>query len=226
MTVTTGNSFLDSLKAPTKNEGAVAPKSNGTLGQQDFLKLLTTQMTTQDPFNPIDNTQMVAQMAQFSSVAGIAEMNQSLKSIVTGMQSSRVGGAASWIGKAALFDSKTATQLSDGSYAGTVTIPDDASRVDISLVDATGKVVYTGSANDVGKGDIPFYWNGKDQDGNAVPGPVTISVYAKDKQAQPMKDIATASWATVTSVSSPAAGTTKLITPLGNFDPTDALQLS
>jgi flagellar basal-body rod modification protein FlgD len=226
MTVSTGNAYLDSLKGTSTSDPTVPKKSNGTLGQGDFLKLLTTQMTTQDPFNPMDNTQMVAQMAQFSSVAGIAEMNQSLKTIVSGLQSSRVGGAASWIGKAALFDAKTATPLNDGSYAGTVTIPDDASRVDISLVDATGKVVYTGSATNVGKGDIPFYWDGKDQDGNAVPGPLNISVYAKDKAAQPMKDVATASWASVTSVSSPAAGTTKLITPLGTFDPTDALQLS
>ena len=87
-------------------------------------------------------------------------------------------------------------------------------------------MVYTGSATDVGKGDVPFYWNGKDQDGNAVPGPVTISVYAKDKAAQPMTDLATASWASVTSVASPASGTTRLITPLGTFDPTDALQIS
>jgi flagellar basal-body rod modification protein FlgD len=41
-----------------------------------------------------------------------------------------------------------------------------------------------------------------------------------------MKNIGTASWATVTSISSPASGTTKLVTPLGNFDPAAALQLS
>jgi flagellar basal-body rod modification protein FlgD len=52
-----------------------------SLGQADFLKLMTAQLKQQDPFNPLDNTQMVAQMAQFSSVAGIGEMNSSLKSI-------------------------------------------------------------------------------------------------------------------------------------------------
>ena len=51
------------------------------LDQTDFIRLMTTQLKEQDPFNPIDNTQMVAQMAQFSSVAGISEMNSSLKSI-------------------------------------------------------------------------------------------------------------------------------------------------
>ena len=51
------------------------------LGQTDFLRLMTTQLKEQDPFNPVDNQAMVAQMAQFSSVAGISEMNVALKSI-------------------------------------------------------------------------------------------------------------------------------------------------
>ncbi len=51
------------------------------LGQNDFLRLMTTQLSAQDPFDPVDNQAMVAQMAQFSSVAGISEMNVSLQSI-------------------------------------------------------------------------------------------------------------------------------------------------
>ena len=225
MTINTGNSYLDSLTGNPKGSSTTAPKANGALDQSAFLKLLTTQMQTQDPFNPVDNTQMVAQMAQFSSTTGIAEMNASLKSIQSSLASSRVGDAASWIGKSALVGSKTATALSDGSYAGNVMIPEDASRVDINLVDGTGKVVYTGSATNVEAGEIPFYWDGKDKDGNAVPGPLTISVFAKDGAAQPM-DVATSSWTTVSGVQSPASGATKLVTPLGNIDPADALQLS
>ena len=53
------------------------------LGQTDFLRLMTTQLKEQDPFSPVDNQAMVAQMAQFSSVAGISEMNIALKSIST-----------------------------------------------------------------------------------------------------------------------------------------------
>ena len=55
------------------------------LGQTDFLRLMTTQLKEQDPFNPVDNQAMVAQMAQFSSVAGISEMNASLKSMTEQM---------------------------------------------------------------------------------------------------------------------------------------------
>ncbi len=56
-------------------------KSAQTLDQNAFLRLMTTQLKEQDPFDPVDNQEMVAQMAQFSSVAGIGEMNVSLKSI-------------------------------------------------------------------------------------------------------------------------------------------------
>ena len=51
------------------------------LDQKDFLRLMTAQLSSQDPFNPVDNQEMVAQMAQFSSLAGISETNTTLKSI-------------------------------------------------------------------------------------------------------------------------------------------------
>lgn len=52
-----------------------------SLGQADFLRLLTVQVQQQDPFDPVDNKEMLAQMAQFSSLAGISEMNETLQAI-------------------------------------------------------------------------------------------------------------------------------------------------
>ncbi len=60
---------------------AQLPTASQSLGQTDFLRLMTAQLKEQDPFSPVDNQQMVAQMAQMSSSAGIAEMNVSLKAI-------------------------------------------------------------------------------------------------------------------------------------------------
>ena len=72
--------------SPVYGAGAAKPATEqaggySSLGQSDFLKLLTVQMQQQDPFNPVDNTQMLAQMAQFSSLAGISEMGGTLTSI-------------------------------------------------------------------------------------------------------------------------------------------------
>ena len=56
-----------------------APKQ--TLDQSDFLALMSAQMKNQDPTKPVDNTEYVAQMAQFSTVSGITETNKSLAAI-------------------------------------------------------------------------------------------------------------------------------------------------
>ncbi|HMI18016.1 MAG TPA: flagellar hook capping FlgD N-terminal domain-containing protein, partial [Sphingomonas sp.] len=71
MTVSTGNSYLDSLTNSQTAAQAAASKSNQTIDQAGFLKLLTTQLQTQDPTAPTDDNTMVQQMATFSQVAGI-----------------------------------------------------------------------------------------------------------------------------------------------------------
>lgn len=64
------------------NNVVLQPKGSGQqMDQGDFLRLMTAQLSQQDPFNPVDNQQMVAQMAQFSSLAGISETNTTLQKI-------------------------------------------------------------------------------------------------------------------------------------------------
>lgn len=66
----------------TNNNPVIQPKGSANqMGQSDFLRLMTAQLSQQDPFNPVDNQQMVAQMAQFSSLAGITETNTTLQQI-------------------------------------------------------------------------------------------------------------------------------------------------
>ncbi|WP_411339983.1 flagellar hook capping FlgD N-terminal domain-containing protein [Sphingopyxis sp. J-6] len=71
------------VNSVTNNSNVVLqPKGSGQqMGQSDFLRLMTAQLSQQDPFNPVDNQAMVAQMAQFSSLAGITETNTTLQQI-------------------------------------------------------------------------------------------------------------------------------------------------
>lgn len=57
-------------------QGPHTTTADPTLGMFDFLKLLTVQMTTQDPMNPMENTEFIAQMAQFTSLQEMSKMNQ------------------------------------------------------------------------------------------------------------------------------------------------------
>lgn len=73
---------MSAISAVNGSDVVVQPKgSQKPLGQSDFLALMTTQLKQQDPFAPVDNKDMIAQMAQFSSLAGINELNETLTSI-------------------------------------------------------------------------------------------------------------------------------------------------
>jgi flagellar basal-body rod modification protein FlgD len=72
-----------SASSATKTETAPAKTGMASLGSGDFLKLMTAQMQNQDPTAPVDNKEMLAQMAQFSTLAGTTEMGDTLKAIAT-----------------------------------------------------------------------------------------------------------------------------------------------
>lgn len=76
MTTITPAALAAKPAAQSASKGGLA-----SLDQGDFLKLMTVQMQQQDPFSPVDQKEMLAQMAQFSSLAGIAGMGDTLKAI-------------------------------------------------------------------------------------------------------------------------------------------------
>lgn len=73
---------------------AATPASTPTLGQSDFIRLMTTQLKQQDPTDPVDNKEMIAQMAQFSSLSGIEQINSTLKDITARLDRIIPAGAA------------------------------------------------------------------------------------------------------------------------------------
>ena len=136
MTVTSttaSSSYLDSLRTNSTTATAATTAGSSTIDQAGFLKLLTAQMTNQDPTAPMDSNTMVQQLSEMSTVSGITEMNSSMKSLVSELTSNRIGDAASWIGKAALLSSSTAQPLTNGGYAGEITLPVAATNVVVGL---------------------------------------------------------------------------------------------
>ena len=74
-------STTNQVASATTTTAATTGRGMDSLGQGDFLRLLTVQMQQQDPFDPVDNKEMLAQMAQFSSLAGVSETNSMLEQI-------------------------------------------------------------------------------------------------------------------------------------------------
>jgi flagellar basal-body rod modification protein FlgD len=218
-------SVIDGLNAA--NTAAPSAQAAGmALDQRAFLRLLTTQLTTQDPFNPVDNTQMVAQMAQFSQVAGIAEMNQTLRSIASAVGGGRLSDASGWIGRSMLVNTDIATPLRDGTYAGELTFNAAAEQVSIAFVDASGNTVHMMDLGARDAGASPFQWDGRNAAGEQVAtGPLQVVVTARSAGASVTPNIAT--WTAIGGVQSPAnGGESRLVTGLGLLRPEDALRIA
>src|SRR5215475_8509789 len=69
----------------TNNDQTLAANNRSSLGQDAFLQLLTTQLAHQDPTAPQDNGEMIAQMAQFSSLEQLTQMNKTLTAVATAL---------------------------------------------------------------------------------------------------------------------------------------------
>ena len=206
--------------AATRNLREYSAKGNDTIGVAGFLTLMTAQMQYQDPFSPMDNNQMVAQMAQFSQLASSNDANTLLSSIADSLSGSRLSDAASWIGKSMLVKSNIAAPDRYGQYAGELTRAADADAVSVDLIDGSGAVVASMDLGAQKAGTVPFYWDGTDADGNSLD---MGNLQVKVRGATPAQ---ISTWASIAAVQSPAGGSdTKLITPLGNYAPTDALRL-
>lgn len=92
------NSAASSSNASSTSSSSSSTSGNKVdeLGENDFLKLLTTQLENQDPMNPMDNTQFISEMAQFTSLKQVSSINTTLTSL-SGQQLSNV--ATALIGK-------------------------------------------------------------------------------------------------------------------------------
>jgi flagellar basal-body rod modification protein FlgD len=217
-TVDTQTSIYDQLGI---NGSTQATKETGVnnIDQAGFLKLMTAQLQYQDPFSPMDNTQMVQQMATFTSLANQDTSNGLLKSISDSMSSGRLSDAAGWIGRSMLVKSDIATPDRTGTYGGEITLQTAATNLSVDLVDASGKTVKTLDLGAQKAGPVNFYWDGMEGEEYTAGGPLQVKINGGVASQ-------TATWATIAAVQSPASGTdAKLMTPLGNFTPADAIKL-
>jgi flagellar basal-body rod modification protein FlgD len=153
---------IQQLLNPT--QAPAASKNNPKeLGQDDFMKLLVAQMKNQDPNNPTDNGQFLAQIAQFSMVNGIDKLGTSFDTVAGSMTSTQAMQAAGLVGRQVLTETNTAT-LQDGKPLGGMTeIPEFADGLNIQVRDNYGKLVKTLSTQNFKPGEYAFNWDGTNE---------------------------------------------------------------
>ena len=149
------------------------------LSQEDFFALLTTQLAQQDPFKPLDNTEFVAQMAQFSSLESLQAMQSSFSDLASAMTSNQALQASALVGRTVLVPSNIASFDGTSAVIGTVGASSDSLGGVLRIEDEAGQLIRTIELGDLTTGPNDFTWDGTDENGNVVgPGLYQLSVSA------------------------------------------------
>ncbi|RDI97715.1 hypothetical protein DVT68_15665 [Dyella solisilvae] len=155
----------------TTSTSSVNSALSSTMTQADFLKLMTAQLQAQDPTNPVDNSQFVSQMAQFSQLSATQQLDtdlQSLSSSVTSaMQTSQVLNSSNLVDRQVMVPSSTMSFDGSTSMLGAVNVT-TATTVNVQVLDSNGNVVRTIPMGAQSAGLAQFSWDGKDDSGNTV----------------------------------------------------------
>jgi len=153
------------LTVTPKKETATAPKKT-SLGQEQFLKLMTTQMTHQDPTKPMENGEFLTQIAQFGTVSGIQDLQKSFGAFASSINSSQALQATSLVGRYVSAPGTRGLLQVGGNITGNVNLPDSAASIKVKVTNAaTGEVAQTVDLGAHSAGKVPFTWDGTNSNG-------------------------------------------------------------
>lgn len=159
--------------------------SNEGMGKEEFLRLLVTQLSNQDPLNPMDGQEFAAQLAQFTSVEQLVNINGTLEGQqeMYGLLSQNVnsGVAAGLLGRHVEASGNQVSWSGGDPIDLGFTLPDNAAEVTVTVKNSAGATVRTMTLDGYDKGSHTAEWDGRDDDGREVPeGSYTFSVDARD----------------------------------------------
>ncbi len=160
---------------------AAATTATGSeLGQEDFLALMVAQFKNQDPFKPMENGDFLGQMAQFSSVSGLQELNARFESLASALGGDQAIGAAQLIGREGLFPGPQLQTAEAGEQVNAAVYGAHPGGVTVEVIDASGQTIRQLGIEAGGIGVNRFAWDGRDERGALAPaGSYTLRAYTR-----------------------------------------------
>jgi flagellar basal-body rod modification protein FlgD len=140
------------------------------LDKEDFLTLLVVQMQNQDPLNPMDDKEFTAELAQFSSLEQLTQINEGVAALGETTVHQEMVNAASYIGKTIRAVGDNLSIHEDGTVSTMYyKLADKAEKVYMNIFDENGNIVSTVELGAQAAGDHEFQWDGKDWKGRDLP---------------------------------------------------------
>jgi flagellar basal-body rod modification protein FlgD len=181
MSITTQNEVARTYLAETQQAETTGYAAGAkTLNKDQFLKLLIAQMKYQDPLNPMDATQFTAQLAQFTSLEQLYNVNSALKTLNDSINAQNSYQATNLIGKQVRAAGESLA-VKDGQVvvSGGFELAGAADQVQVTIYDRNGQVVKSELLQNQDAGYRALTWDGKDGRGDPAPdGAYTFEVKA------------------------------------------------
>lgn len=170
--ITTTQTNSSTSTTTSSSTSSTSANSNNTINKNDFMNLLITQMKNQDPLSPMDGTQFAAQLAQFSSLEQLQNLNtsmtQSINANLALTQSINNTLSATLIGKEVKLSGSNITYSGQNSVQLGYTLPSNASSVSLKIYDSNGNLVKTIDNLPTDTSDNKLTWDFTDNNGNKV----------------------------------------------------------
>lgn len=176
---------LNKAAGNTPNKGIkyVNREDKEKLDKNGFLRILTSQLTNQDPFNPMDQKDMTAELAQIGALEQMTNMNSKLDKLIGNPKMQGQVAALSFLGKK--ITTSGSTVEFDGSSAGVdipINLPLRGKEVSVRISDSKGQVIRQLTLLDLPEGFSQVHWDGKKDDQSLIgKGTYNISVFGKDE---------------------------------------------
>lgn len=213
------------LSALTSTTASTTPKVTGPrqMGQEDFLKLLVTQLKNQDPLKPTDNAEFVSQLAQFSQLEQSSKQAELLQKSLDAQAAALQYTLLPMIGRTVTVD-QALVQLGNGPAPLSYALDKPAASVRINIMDQQGHAVRTLDYRDLPAGPNISEWDGRNQNGTPMPaGIYRYTLSAVDGQGVPVAAQSRAAL-TVSGVRI-EQGQAKLLAGNVTIDPSDIIEL-
>jgi flagellar basal-body rod modification protein FlgD len=147
-----------------------APKKDqGELLQEDFLKLMTTQLKNQDPFKPMESGEFLGQIAQFGAVSGIEGLQKSFNALAASMGSNQALQATSLVGRSVTIETGFAKLGNEGELSGSIDLPYNSNNLKLDVMGPGGQLLRKIDLGANNAGSVPFNWDGLMEDGRKAP---------------------------------------------------------
>ena len=214
--------ILDKLGINASKEKFAPKETKDQLGQDDFLKLMTTQLQNQDPFAPVDNADFIAQMAQFSTVTGITSMDQSIKSISDQLSEMRIASTTQLMGHSVLVLGKYARPDKEGIISGVVDLPETAGNLNIIFENSDGQVLHQDALGMQKAGLVGFEWKDLPEEIKSSNSPITIRAFTGN--IGDTGELYTQVFASVSGTSKTDTGVMLEVEDYGTIDPSQVVR--